>query len=236
MKRAMDIVVSACVLLMASPVLLVCMFLIWRQDGHSPFYIPERSGKDGRPFRMVKLRSMIVNADRTGVNSTSAGDSRITPMGHFIRRYKLDEITQMWNVLKGDMSLVGPRPNVPGETALYTLAEKGLLSVKPGVTDFSSIIFADEGAILADHADPDAAYDQLIRPWKSRLGLFYIENSGFGLDLRLVWLTALGIVSRARALQGVARQLEKRGAPADLVRIARRRDPLQPARQAITAG
>jgi lipopolysaccharide/colanic/teichoic acid biosynthesis glycosyltransferase len=228
MKRTIDILVSAFLLLAASPVLLVCMFLVWRQDGHSPFYVPDRSGRSGRPFPMIKLRSMIVNADRSGVNSTGADDARITPVGHFIRRYKLDEITQMWNVLRGDMSLVGPRPNVPSETELYTPAEKRLLSVKPGVTDFSSIVFADEGAILAGHPDPDMAYNQLIRPWKSRLGLYYIDHASAGLDLRLVWLTALAIVSRGRALEGVARLLDRLGAPADLVRVARRAEALEP--------
>jgi lipopolysaccharide/colanic/teichoic acid biosynthesis glycosyltransferase len=114
---------------------------------------------------------MIKNADQSGVDSTGAADRRITPVGHFIRRYKLDEITQLWNVLKGDMSLVGPRPNVQRETDMYTGIERRLLSVKPGITDFSSIVFSDEGDILKDHADPDIAYNQLIRPGKSALGL-----------------------------------------------------------------
>src|SRR5688500_14593792 len=107
MKRAFDVVAAACGLVLASPVLLPAMFLVWWQDKHSPFYIAERVGRDGRPFPMAKLRSMIINADRSGVDSTGANDRRITRVGHFVRRFKLDELTQLWNVLRGDMSLVG---------------------------------------------------------------------------------------------------------------------------------
>jgi len=137
----MDMLVSFLGLLFLSPVLAVVTYLIWKQDHHSPFYVAPRVGKNGRLFNMVKLRSMIAGADKTGVDSTSADDSRITSIGHFIRRFKLDEFTQLWDVLKGDMSLVGPRPNVKRETDLYTDVEKGLLDVKPGITDFSSIVF-----------------------------------------------------------------------------------------------
>jgi lipopolysaccharide/colanic/teichoic acid biosynthesis glycosyltransferase len=228
MKRIVDIVGATAGLLAASPVLLVVMFLVWRQDGHSPFYIAPRVGKNGRTFRMVKLRSMVVNADRTGVNSTSANDQRITAVGHFIRRYKLDEFTQLWNVLLGDMSLVGPRPNVTQETDLYTPVERGLLDVQPGVTDFASIVFSDESEILKDHPDPDIAYNQLIRPGKSRLGLFYIAHRTTLLDLQLCGLTALAIVSRRRALQGVQRLLRRLNAPPDLAQVAARREPLVP--------
>lgn len=227
-KRLLDLLVSISGLALASPVLIVVMFLVWREDRHSPFYIAERVGSGNRPFRMVKLRSMRVGADRSGVDSTSAGDSRITPVGHFIRRYKLDEVTQLWNVLVGDMSLVGPRPNVERETRLYTEAENKLLSVKPGITDYASIVFADEGEILQGQADPDLAYNQLIRPWKSRLGLFYIENRTLALDIKLIILTVMAIVSRQHALLSVAGDLEARGASPDLVQVALRQDRLVP--------
>lgn len=227
-KRLLDLLVSFGGLVLASPVLLPVMFLVWWQDRHSPFYVASRVGLDQRPFRMVKLRSMRIGADKSGVDSTSAGDSRITPVGHFIRRYKLDELTQLWNVLIGDMSLVGPRPNVERETRLYTDVEQGLLTVKPGITDYASIVFADEGEILQGQADPDLAYNQLIRPWKSRLGLFYIEQRTLALDLKLVFLTAVTILSREKALRAVAEDLERRSAPPELVRIARRRDVLLP--------
>jgi lipopolysaccharide/colanic/teichoic acid biosynthesis glycosyltransferase len=228
MKRVFDIGLSAIGLILASPVLLPVMFLVWNEDKHSPFYIAPRVGRGEQPFRMVKLRSMVINADKSGIDSTSAGDRRITPVGHFIRRYKLDEVTQLWNVLKGDMSLVGPRPNVERETRMYTNAEKALLSVRPGITDYASIVFSDEGEILRDQADPDIAYNQLIRPWKGHLGLFYVANRSLWLDLKLVLLTAVAIASRRRALAAVVGDLKKRGAPADLIRIAAREEPLAP--------
>lgn len=228
LKRLLDIFVSFFVLLIASPVLLVCMFLVWMQDRHSPFYIAPRVGKGGGTFNMVKLRSMIVNADKNKVDSTSANDPRITQIGHFIRKFKLDELTQFWNVLKGDMSLVGPRPNVLRETDLYTAEEKRLLSVQPGVTDISSIIFSDEGDILADSKDPDLDYNQLIRPWKSRFGLFYIDHSSPSLDIKLVFLTANAILSKRSALIRICALLQSLGASEEYIRIASRREPLVP--------
>ena len=178
-KRLVDILASFFGLLIASPILLLVMFLVWKEDRKSPFYIAPRSGRNGTTFKMVKLRSMVVNADKSGVDSTSGNDMRITPIGHKIRRYKLDELVQLWNVLIGDMSLVGPRPNVKNETDLYTIVERDLLLVRPGITDFSSIVFSDEGEILEGKDNPDLAYNQLIRPWKSRLGLVYIKNNLF---------------------------------------------------------
>jgi lipopolysaccharide/colanic/teichoic acid biosynthesis glycosyltransferase len=228
MKRALDVTLALLGLALASPLLVPVLVAIWAQDLHSPFYVAPRTGRGAQPFRMVKLRSMRVGADRTGVDSTAAGDSRITRVGLFVRRYKLDELAQLWNVLKGDMSLVGPRPNVERETRLYTSEEARLLSVRPGITDFASIVFADEGEILEGQRDPDLAYNQLIRPWKSRLGLFYIERQSFALDLALIALTALAIVSRAAALRGVARLLRTLGAPERLVAIALREAPLHP--------
>ena len=228
MKRLLDIVVSFFGLLFLSPVLAVVMFFIWKQDRHSPFYIAPRVGKNGRIFRMVKLRSMVVNADKTGVDSTSGDDPRITWIGHFVRKFKLDEFAQLWNVLKGEMSLVGPRPNVKRETDLYTLVEKNLLNVKPGVTDFSSIVFSDENDILKDSKDPDIDYNQLIRPWKSRLGLLYVEHQSFLLDCALVLLTVVALISREKALWGVNRLLMLLDAPADVIRVSKREDVLVP--------
>ncbi len=229
-KRIFDVIASAGGLLAASPVLLPVMFLVWWHDRHSPLYVAERIGLGNRPFRMVKLRSMVVNADKTGVDSTSATDRRITPVGHFIRRFKLDELAQLWNVLIGDMSMVGPRPNVKRETDLYTPLERHLLDVKPGVTDFASIVFSDEGDILSGHPDPDIAYNQLIRPGKSMLGLFYIEHRSIWIDIHLCWLTGMAIVSRGMALSGVQSLLRRLGANEDLLRIAARAEPLKPMR------
>lgn len=226
MKRPFDIVAAVVGLVLASPILVPAMLLVWLQDRHSPFYIAERVGRGGRPFRMAKLRSMVVGADSNGVDSTSVSDQRVTAVGHFIRRFKLDELTQLWNVLLGDMSLVGPRPNVQRETDLYTPVERRLLEAKPGITDFASIVFSDEGQILAAYEDPDIAYNQLIRPGKSMLGLFYVDNRTLAIDIQLAWLTAVAIASRRSALVGVQRLLNRLDAPPELVRLAGRKDPL----------
>lgn len=226
MKRLFDIVASALGLLVLSPLLLVILFLIWRQDGYSPIYRGVRAARGGGTFNMLKLRSMIVNADQTGVESTGAEDHRITTLGHFIRRWKLDEITQLWNVLKGEMSLVGPRPNTVKAVAGYSEAERELLTVRPGITDFSSIVFSDEGDIIKNAHDPDAAYDALIRPWKSRLGIIYARNSGVLLDARLVWLTIVAIFDKPSALRGLETILRRLGAEEDLIAVARRDRPL----------
>lgn len=215
---------------MLSPLLLLFMLLIWLQDFSSPFYIASRVGKGGRLFKMVKLRSMIADADKSGIDSTAADDKRITWIGHLIRRYKLDEFSQLWNVLCGQMSLVGPRPNVQSGVIRYTEKERQLLSVKPGITDLASIVFSDEGDILAGSDDPDLRYDQIIRPWKSRLGLFYIKYQSFLLDLLIIFLTFVAIVSRPLALKGVQKILIRLNADQRLVHISGRQEPLEPYR------
>jgi len=227
-KRLVDILAAFFGLLVTSPILLPVMFLVWKEDKKSPFYIAPRSGKNDTIFRMVKLRSMVVNADKSGVSSTSGNDMRITPIGHKIRRYKLDELIQLWNVLIGDMSLVGPRPNVKSETDLYTNIEKRLLLVRPGITDFSSIVFSDEGEILEDKDDPDLAYNQLIRPWKSRLGLIYIKEQSFLLDIQLIFYTIVAIISKPRALIWVTEKLSKLNVDTDTVEISKRKVNLYP--------
>jgi lipopolysaccharide/colanic/teichoic acid biosynthesis glycosyltransferase len=228
MKRFLDLTLSFFGLVILLPILVPVAILVWIQDWHSPFYIAPRIGKGGKPFNMVKLRSMVVNADRSGVDSTGSNDRRITGVGHFIRKCKLDEITQLWNVLIGDMSLVGPRPNVKRETDLYTGVESRLLSVVPGITDFSSIVFSDEGDILRDFADPDIAYNQLIRPWKSRLGLFYIDRQTVLIDLKLCFLTACNSISRGNTLKIIAHMISSLGGDNALIDVASRRKPLVP--------
>ena len=201
MKRLFDITVSFLGLMLTVLFFIPICVLIWLQDFHSPFYIAPRVGKDGKIFKMVKLRSMIIDADKTGVDSTSSQDKRITPIGRFVRAYKLDEIPQLWNVLKGEMSFVGPRPNVKREVDLYTEIESNLLTVQPGITDISSIVFSDLNDILKNSQDPNLDYNQLVRPWKSRLSLVYVENQSFWLDIRLIFLTAVALVSRPLALE-----------------------------------
>ena len=227
MKRLLDIAVAFLGLLILSPLLIVLCIAIYLQDYHSPFYIANRMGRRERPFRMVKFRSMVIRADTTGVDSTAGDDPRITSLGRFIRRFKLDEVPQLWNVLRGSMSLVGPRPNVERETVLYTADEKRLLSVRPGITDLASIVFADEGDILEGSADPDLKYNQVIRPWKSRLGLLYVDApSSVGRDLSIIALTVRGALDRPAALAGVRRIAASIGADQQLLDIIARQAPL----------
>ena len=228
LKRLIDIIASFTGLLVLSPLFCVILFLVWKQDGHSPFYIADRVGRDGTTFRMLKIRSMVIRADLAKVESTSANDDRITPVGHFVRRWKLDEFSQLANVLVGDMSLVGPRPNTVREVASYTPVEQRLLTVKPGITDISSIVFSDEGEILRGAFDPDRVYSELIRPWKSRLGLVYIENASCLLDLQLILITILAIFNKPQSLKRITKILESQGADACLIQIVRRETPLRP--------
>ena len=225
-KRLLDIVISAIGLICFSPILLFVSILVWSNDKKSPLYIPPRVGKKGTIFYMVKLRSMVVNADKAGIDSTSNNDLRITSIGQKIRKYKLDELTQLWNVLLGDMSLVGPRPNVKAEVDLYTDVEKELLSAKPGITDFSSIVFSDEGKILEDKKDPDLSYHQLIRPWKSRLGLIYIKHQSILLDIEIIIYTLVALISKRTALNWVSKKLENFEVDQDLVNISKRETEL----------
>ena len=176
---------------------------------------------------MVKFRSMVMNADKIGGSSTAVTDRRITPVGQFIRAYKLDELVQLWNVFKGDMSLVGPRPQILNDvSSLYTSEEKRMLSVRPGITDLASIVFSDEGDVLCGSPNPDLLYNQIIRPWKSRLALLYIDKRGFLADIGLILLTVIAIVSRRTALKGIRRLLQRWGADPLLLRMAWREEPL----------
>jgi len=228
MKRFFDIVFSFFGLVALSPMLIIFSYLIYRQDKESPFYIAPRVGRNNIIFKMIKLRSMVRNADKSGVDSTSARDSRITPLGYKIRRYKLDEATQLWNVFIGDMSFVGPRPNVQRDVDLYTKDEQRLLDVRPGITDFSSIIFSDEGNILKDKKDPDLSYNQLIRPWKSRLGLIYIDNQSFILDFQILFYTVMASVSKQKSIKWIVKKLTMLKVDPIVVKISSRRINLYP--------
>jgi lipopolysaccharide/colanic/teichoic acid biosynthesis glycosyltransferase len=227
LKRLFDVLFSIVVLIALSPILLGALLLVYLQDRHSPIYRAPRVGRSNIDFTMVKIRSMRAGADKSGVTSTSATDSRITPIGHLIRQLKLDEVAQFWNVLFGDMSVVGPRPNSRRNGVdLYTTEEMHLLDARPGITDLSSIVFSDEGSILAGAPDADELYNRIIRPWKSRLGLLYVRNASLTLDLRIIWLTAMALVSKARALEGVEAILRRLGAEPDLIAVCRRDAPL----------
>jgi lipopolysaccharide/colanic/teichoic acid biosynthesis glycosyltransferase len=227
-KRVFDIVVSSAVLVAASPLLLGSMLAVWLEDRHSPFYLAPRVARGGGQFTMIKIRSMVVNAAKSGVNSTGANDRRITAVGRFIRRWKVDELSQFLNVLGGSMSVVGPRPNTRSwGVDLYTDEEMRLLSVRPGITDLSSIIFSDEGEILAGAAHADLEYNRVIRPWKSRLGLLYIEHMSLALDLRIAWLTFRAVINKAGAVEGVVEILTRLEADPELIATCRRQAPLR---------
>jgi lipopolysaccharide/colanic/teichoic acid biosynthesis glycosyltransferase len=221
-RRVLDILISGLGLILLSPFLAVVLFFVWKQDRRSPFYLGERVGKNGATFKMVKIRSMIVGADKSGVESTGANDTRITALGQFIRSKKIDELTQLWNVFKGEMSLVGPRPNTVKAVAGYTTEERKLLNVRPGITDFSSIVFSDEGEIIKSESDPDAAYDRLIRPWKSKLGLLYVSNASVILNLKLIWLTVVAITNKKKALIALQSLLKQHQADPTLMAVCER--------------
>jgi lipopolysaccharide/colanic/teichoic acid biosynthesis glycosyltransferase len=226
MKRAFDAVCSLAGLVMLAPLLILIAAAVWVEDRHSPLFCGTRLARGGGEFRMVKFRTMVPDAWKTGVNSTAAGDRRITRVGALLRRTKLDELPQLWNVLWGDMSLVGPRPQVAAEVSLYTPVERGMLEARPGITDLASIVFADEGEILAGSDHPDLLYNQIIRPWKSRLALAWKEHSNLAWDLLIIGWTLVAAVSREPALRGAARILDAWDVEPMLARMARRRDPL----------
>ena len=227
-KRYLDLLGSAIGLVLVGPFLVVILLVVYAQDRHSPIYAAVRVGRYGKPFRMHKVRSMVVNAEKLGGSSSGSNDPRITRLGRIVRKYKLDEFPQLWHVLVGDMSLVGPRPNTVEDVKLYTPVERQLLDVRPGLTDLSSIVFSDEGEILRDCDDPDLAYNQLIRPGKSMLGLFYTEHCSLWLDIRLCFVTAIAILSREWALARIQKILSDLGAPKELRQIASRAAPLVP--------
>lgn len=228
LKRVLDIVVAVTILLITSPILLISMMLVSLYDLCAPLYIPNRVGKNFKTFRMFKLRSMNVGSDKNQIDTTAVGDTRITPVGSLLRKIKIDEVFQFINVLNGTMSIVGPRPNIEREVQLYTAEETHLLSASPGITDFSSIVFSDLAEIVRDAPDANIAYNQLVRPWKSKLGLFYIENISFKTDIALIGLTAVSIISRKLALKGIVKILKTLNAPEELINIASRDKKLVP--------
>jgi lipopolysaccharide/colanic/teichoic acid biosynthesis glycosyltransferase len=194
LKRLFDVVASFLGLVLLAPVLALVILLIKLDNPGPVFYRGLRAGLHGKPFRIFKFRTMVVNADKIGGPSSSADDPRITRVGRFLRRYKLDELPQLLNVFIGEMSFVGPRPEVIEEVLLYTDQEKRLLDVRPGITDWASIRFRNEGEILRGSSDPHEAYRVKIRPEKIRLGLEYVENRSFLTDCRILVRTLKAIV------------------------------------------
>lgn len=194
MKRLFDIVVSSLILLIFFPFGLLISLSILLESKGGVFYRQERIGKNGVPFRMLKFRSMRPEADKAGKLTVGMRDPRITRSGYFIRKYKLDEFPQFINVLKGEMSIVGPRPEVKEFVDLYTAAQQRILSVKPGITDYASLEYFKENELLGKAADPRKTYIDEILPAKIELNMKYLNNPGIIQDLGIMWRTFVKMV------------------------------------------
>lgn len=192
-KRVIDIGASLVALLFVSPILLVIAIFVKAASPGPVLYRQQRVGLEGRMFDVTKFRTMIRDADKAGPSITSSSDPRITPIGRWLRRMKLDELPQLWNVLKGEMSLVGPRPEVPGYVESYSTAQRRVLSVRPGITDPASIAYRNEEELLARRADVDRYYREVVLPDKLNMNLLYLERMSLLYDLSLLLRTATAI-------------------------------------------
>jgi len=191
-KRLFDIAASACGLVVFSPVLAVAALLVGLSSPGGVLFCQERMGKGGKPFRIYKFRSM--RKDNAGLKITTGNDARITPVGRFLRKSKIDELPQLLNVLKGDMSFVGPRPEVKEYTDLYDERQRQIFLVRPGITDPASIEFRNENDLLSQSEDPNRVYIEQILPRKVELGLKYIEDFSFWGDIRIIFQTLVTVI------------------------------------------
>ena len=185
--RLFDCGAALLVLLLASPLLLLIAAAVRLQDRGPVFFLQERVGRGGRPFRLWKFRTM--RASGHGRAITCSGDGRVTPVGAVLRAYKLDELPQLWNVLRGDMSLIGPRPEVPCFVDACSPVWRAVHSVRPGITDLATLVYRDEERILAAFTDPERGYRDTVLPAKLALNLEYLERRSLGRDLKLLALT-----------------------------------------------
>ncbi len=197
-KRTFDAVAAAAGLVILSPVIAGIAIAIKRGSKGPLLYKGTRVGMNGEPFNMLKFRTMVVDADKIGGSSTPEDDPRVTPIGKTLRKYKLDELPQLINVLTGDMSFVGPRPQVKWAVDLYTPEERQILEVRPGITDEASLKFSNEAEILKGSKDPDKDYIEKIHPEKMRLSLEYVRNRSFSGDLSIIARTAGAIFKPSR--------------------------------------
>lgn len=194
MKRLVDLLLSALLLLVFSPILLLLGAAVWMESGRPVFFKQIRVGKGEKEFTLLKFRSMYVNAEARGQLTLGDRDPRVTRVGYFLRKSKLDELPQLINVFRGDMSLVGPRPEVPKYVALYNEEQRKVLNVKPGITDMASIEYMDEAEILAQAEDPEKKYIEEVMPHKLSINLSYQKRRrGVLSDLKVLMLTALKI-------------------------------------------
>ena len=194
MIRFFDIIFSIIGLVILSPLFIVLYLLIRIESRGGGFYSQERIGKNGKPFKLYKFRSMRIGSDKKGLITIGEKDNRITKTGFILRKYKLDELPQLWNVFIGDMSLVGPRPEVKKYTDLYTEEQKQVLQVRPGITDWASIKYVDENKILGESKDPDEVYVNLIMPNKIKLNMVYIQHQTLGEYFKIIFTTFKEIV------------------------------------------
>ncbi len=194
-KRLFDIFLSLIGLILLLPVFLLIAIIIVVDSRGGVFYRQVRVGKDAKDFRLFKFRSMRTDADKKGLLTVGGKDSRITRVGYYIRKYKVDELPQLINVLIGDMSLVGPRPEVRRYTDLYNSEQQKVLSVKPGITDYASIEYSNENELLGKAVDPEKVYIEEIMPAKLKLNLKYIAEQGVITDLKIIWMTFVKILS-----------------------------------------
>lgn len=194
MKRTVDICISLLILVLFLPFGLLLMLFISLESAGGVFYLQERVGRNGQLFKLIKFRSMRPNADKGSQITIGNRDPRITRTGYFIRRFKLDEFPQFINVIKGDMSIVGPRPEVPHYVKLYTTEQKKVLAVKPGITDYASLAYFNENEILAKAVDPQKVYLEQIMPAKIELNQRYLSDPSLLKDFKIIWLTALKII------------------------------------------
>ncbi len=194
MIRFCDIVLSCLGLLLLSPLFVVVAVWIVIDNPGPVFYRQMRVGKDGKDFGLLKFRSMRVGADKSSLITIGEHDSRVTRAGYYIRKYKLDELPQLWNVLTGDMSLVGPRPEVRRYVDMYTDEQRQVLTVRPGITDYASIEYIDENRLLAQAEDPDRTYIEEILPAKIALNMRYIKHQTLGEYMKIIFLTLAKII------------------------------------------
>jgi lipopolysaccharide/colanic/teichoic acid biosynthesis glycosyltransferase len=196
LKRLVDIISSAVALVVLLPVFAVLAITIKLDTAGPAFYRGIRIGRFGRQFCILKFRTLVANAEEVGGACTADDDIRITRVGRFLRKYKLDELPQLLNVLVGSMSLVGPRPEVKKYVDLFNEDEKAILTVRPGITDWATLWDSDEGAVLAGSPDPEQTYLEKIRPEKIRLQLEYISKQSFWVDIRILFTTFSLVVKR----------------------------------------
>lgn len=196
MKRLLDIIICFIASLLLAPVWIILPLLIVIDSEGNPFYVQKRVGKDSKDFNLLKFRTMYAGTDKKGLLTVGDNDRRITRIGYFLRKYKLDELPQLFNIIKGDMSIVGPRPEVRKYVQLYNEHQRNVLKVRPGLTDYASIEYIAESELLAQSDDPEYTYIQDIMPKKIELNLKYIENQSLRLDFELIIKTLLKIIGK----------------------------------------